>query len=230
MADSNNDNNIFWRNVSLQCRQQSNTVFSALHALDDNDMIITTNLNRTNPCWLVQGLFLALWCKKQWTSGTWTEVSVVDTHVVVTDLYESHRWLGVQSSVRTRCPDHTWFSGLAAEVGRLDKVMCTWSLFKLPTIKLILVGGRHRRGLPSAWLTSGAVSVWESAASALIFVLFFSSAFNTIHSSLLAPILKAFMMTDWTCNYLCGRPQYVQLNDAPFSNNVNYILNDQWVC
>lgn len=41
-------------------------------------------------------------------------------------------------------------SGLAADVGRLDKVMCTWSLFKLPTIKVnwlddaILVAYRRR--------------------------------------------------------------------------------------
>ena len=58
-------------------------------------------------------------------------------------------------------------SGLAAEVGRLDKVMCTWSLFKLPTIKVILVGGCHPRCLPAALC-----SLWESAASALIFVFF----------------------------------------------------------
>ncbi len=91
-------------------------------------------------------------------------------------------------------------SGLVAETGWLDEVMCTWNLFKLPTIKVWL-GWRSRPLCLPAVLRS----LSENTASSLIF--FFKCIQCCPQQSAPSPESFHHNKLDW--NYPCGKSQYV---------------------
>lgn len=86
---------------------------------------------------------------------------------------------------------------LAAKVGRLDEEM-----LMEPGDVILLV---YQQCCVGSWRVLPAHSFS------------FSSVFSTVPNSLHLSNPEAFIMTNWTCNYLHGRPQYVLLNDAPFT-------------